>query len=139
MAIQKEKKVEDRPDLTPMIDVVFQLLIFFVVTTTFLSDTGIPLDLPEAGTGQQESMRPEMSVRIAADGSIRFQGEMVSLADLEQRLQRAREASPQEALTIYGDGRVDLETIVKVMDLARRVKVPGLVLATQEPVVPPAP
>ncbi len=133
------RRAEARIDLSPLIDVVFQLLIFFVVTTTFLSDTGIPLDLPEAGTGQQESMRPEMSVRIAADGSIRFQGEMVSLADLEQRLQRAREASPQEALTIYGDGRVDLETIVKVMDLARRVKVPGLVLATQEPVVPPAP
>ncbi len=133
------RRAEARIDLSPLIDVVFQLLIFFVVTTTFLSDTGIPLDLPEAGTGQQESMRPEMSVRIAADGSIRFQGEMVSLADLEQRLQRAREASPQEALTIYGDGRVDLETIVKVMDLARRVKVPGLVLATQEPEVPPAP
>jgi biopolymer transport protein ExbD len=139
MAFPLPRRAEARIDLSPLIDVVFQLLIFFVVTTTFLADTGIPLELPEAGTGQQETMRPEMSVRIAADGSLRFQGAMVSLADLEARLRQARAAAPEEALIIYGDGRVDLETIVKVMDLARRVQIPGLVLATQEPVVPPTP
>jgi biopolymer transport protein ExbD len=71
MAFPLPRRAEARIDLSPLIDVVFQLLIFFVVTTTFLADTGIPLELPEAGTGQQETMRPEMSVRIAVSTSPR--------------------------------------------------------------------
>jgi biopolymer transport protein ExbD len=130
-------RAEARIELSPLIDVVFQLLIFFVVTTTFLSDTGIPLELPDAETGQQERIEEELAVRISADGAVHFQGDLVSLADLESRMQQARDESPDQALTIYGDGSVDYETVVKVMDVGRRVGVPGIVLATEEP--PPSP
>jgi len=129
-------KSDPRIDISPLIDVVFQLLIFFVVTTTFLTDSGIPLDLPEAASGQNESVREEMAVRVARDGGIRFQGELVSLDELRGLLVKAVEASPSEALTIYGDGQVDYETVVQVMDAARRASVPGIVLATDKPAAP---
>ena len=131
-----QRKREARIDISPLVDVVFQLLIFFVVTTTFLSDSGIPLDLPEAGSGQHETAAQDLSVRISADGAIRFHGEVVSLVDLETRLQAAVAASPDGAVTIYGDGSVDYETIVQIIDLARRVEARGVVLATEEPVSP---
>lgn len=126
-------KSDPRIDISPLIDVVFQLLIFFVVTTTFLTDSGIPLELPEAASGQNESVREEMSVRLTRDGALRFNGEMVSLDDLHERLAAAVKAAPSEALTIYGDGQVDYETVIQVMDVARRASVPGIVLATEKP------
>jgi len=126
-------KSDPRIDISPLIDVVFQLLIFFVVTTTFLTDSGIPLELPEAASGQNESVKEEMSVRVARDGGLRFQGEMVSLDDLHTILVEAVKKAPGEALTIYGDGQVDYETVIQVMDVARRAKVPGIVLATEKP------
>ena len=131
-----QRKREARIDISPLVDVVFQLLIFFVVTTTFLSDSGLPLDLPDAESGQQETAVQDLSVRISADGAIRFQGEPVSLADLESRLQAAIAASPQGAVTIYGDGSVDYETVVQIIDLARRAEARGVVLATEEPASP---
>lgn len=131
-----QRKREARIDISPLIDVVFQLLIFFVVTTTFLSDSGMALDLPDAGSGQHETAAQDLSVRISADGAIRFQGQTVSLADLEARLQAAVAASPEGAVTIYGDGSVDYETIVQIIDLARRVEARGVVLATENPVSP---
>jgi biopolymer transport protein ExbD len=134
MPLPLPRRADPRIELSPLIDVVFQLLIFFVVTTTFLSDTGIPLELPDAETGQQERIEQALAVRIAADGAIHFQGDVVSLADLETQMRDALERTPDQALTIYGDGRVDYETIVQVMDVARRTNVPGIVLATEEPV-----
>ena len=127
------RRREARIDISPLVDVVFQLLIFFVITTTFLTDTGLPLDLPDAESGQQETAVQDLSVRVSADGGLRFQGEMLSLADLEARLRQAIAASPDGAVTIYGDGRVDYETVVQVIDLARRAQARGIVLATEEP------
>jgi biopolymer transport protein ExbD len=129
-------KADPRIDISPLIDVVFQLLIFFVVTTTFLTDSGIPLELPEAASGQNETVREEMSVRVARDGGLRFNGELVSLDDLQRLLVEAVKKSPSEALTIYGDGQVDYETVIQVMDVARKASVPGIVLATEKPLTP---
>ena len=138
MPLPIPRKPDLKIDISPLVDVVFQLLIFFVVTTTFLSDTGIPLELPEAESGQQQGTEQEdLSVRIAADGAIQFQGEVVSLADLETKMRQFFAQTTKEAITIYGDGSVDYETIIQVMDVVRRVEVPGIVLATQEPLSPP--
>ena len=131
------KRRPARIDISPLVDVVFQLLIFFVITTTFLTDSGIPLDLPEAESGEQESVVEDLSVRVSADGGISFQGRTLSLADLEARLREAIATSPTSAVTIYGDGRVDYETVVKVIDLARRAEASGIVLATEQPAEEP--
>ena len=137
MAFILPKKREARIDLSPLIDVVFQLLIFFVVTTTFLTDSGIPLDLPQAESGQQEMSEQPLSVRVSADGAIRFQGEMVSIADLESMMRQAVSQSSNGSVTIYGDGGVDYETVVQVIDVARRAEAKGVVLATEQPVAEP--
>lgn len=133
MAFPLPGKREARIDISPLVDVVFQLLIFFVVTTTFLTDSGMPLDLPQAESGETETAVEDLSVRVSADGALTFRGEPLSLVDLERRLREAVETSESGAVTIYGDGRVDYETVVQVIDLARRVKATGVVLATEQP------
>ena len=82
-------------------------------------------------------MEEELAVRVGADGGIRFRGNSVPLGQLEARLREAVEASPGQALTIYGDGRVNYETVVRVMDAARKARAPGIVLATEEPAAAP--
>jgi biopolymer transport protein ExbD len=124
---------EAQVNLTPLVDVVFNILIFLILTTTFLSDTGIPLDIPEAGTGEPSSREEAFTVQVAPDGAIRFKGKEVSLADLETGIRDALSQAPGQSLTIFGDAKADYETIIQVMDVARRCDVAGIVLATQEP------
>ena len=131
------RKREPRIELAPMLDVVFNLLIFFFVTTTFLTDKGLPLTLPESKSAEAGAGPAPLTVRVTSDGAIHFAGRLVSLADLEASLKAAISASPDGNVTIEGDGRVDYETIVKVMDSARRAQARGIVLATREP--PPSP
>ena len=132
-------KREARIDISPLVDVVFQLLIFFVVTTTFLTDSGLPLDLPQAESGESEAAVEELSVRVSADGGVSFRGQNLTLADLEVLLRKAVADSPTGAVTIYGDGRADYETVVQVIDLARKVEARGVVLATEPVPVEPGP
>ena len=137
MPFARRRRPEPRIDLAPMVDVVFNLLIFFFVTTTFLTDTGIPLRLPEAATAETGAREEPLLVRIGADGAVRFRDQVVTLSDLESGLQAALQSSPEGSVTIEADGRVDYETIVKVMDAARRARARGIVLATSPP--PPEP
>ena len=130
MPLARRRRPEPRIDMAPMLDVVFNLLIFFFVTTTFLTDTGIPLRLPESTTAEAGADPEPLLVRIAADGAVRFGERIVSLADLESGLTAALSTSSEGSVTIEADGRVDYETIVKVMDAARRAKARGIVLAT---------
>lgn len=133
MPFARRRRPEPRIDLAPMLDVVFNLLIFFFVTTTFLTDAGIPLRLPEANTAETGAEEVPLVVRVGADGAVHFGERVVSMADLESDLTLALRASSEGSVTIEADGRVDYETIVKVMDAARRARARGIVLATRPP------
>jgi len=138
MRSARQRRPDPRIDLAPMVDVVFNLLIFFFVTTTFLTDTGIPLRLPESTTAEAGADAEPLLIRVGVDGAVRFGERVVSMADLETDLEAALRTSSDGSVTIEADGQVDYETIVKVMDAARRAKARGIVLATSPPPPPPA-
>ena len=105
-------------NLTPMIDVIFQLLIFFMVATTFQDpEREIDVELPEASTGEPlEVELDEIVINIKRDGALFLSGEEVSREELIRRLGRAAEIDPEIPVTIRGDRLVHHEQVVGVMD-----------------------
>ena len=105
-------------NLTPMIDVVFLLLIFFMVTTTFLEpEESLEVDLPQAASGgASEAEREELVVTVLADGSTWLAGAPVSADELRGRLEEAARDDPETPVTIRGHRRASHESIVAVMD-----------------------
>ncbi len=127
---------DDEPvlNLTPMIDVVFQLLIFFMVATTFLDpEKEIEIELPEASSGTEtEAEADEIIINVLADGGIVVSGERMTTDELLARLESAARTNPQMAVTIRGDRLVHHEHIVGVMDACGQAGLFNLAVGTME-------
>ncbi len=129
MRLEKGRRRKALINVTSLIDVVFLLLIFFVVTSTFLERPGIDLSLPEAGSSASEVA--EVSVRIAADGGLYVDASPVTPDELTEVLEaRLREAGTTE-VTLEADRRVPHGRVVAAMDAARKAGATGLVVATR--------
>jgi biopolymer transport protein ExbD len=129
MRLEKGRRRKALINVTSLIDVVFLLLIFFVVTSTFLERPGIDLSLPEAGSSASEVA--EVSVRIAADGGLYVDASPVTPEQLTEVLgARLREAGTTE-VTLEADRRVPHGRVVAAMDAARKAGATGLVVATR--------
>lgn len=131
MELQHRRKRDVRIDLSALIDVVFLLLIFFAVSATFLDQSGLELELPEAETGTPREEQ-ELTVWIAADGTVRFKDENVSLADLESRLVRAMEGVERRFVVLEADRLTPLESVVAVLDSARKAGARGVTIAARQ-------
>lgn len=109
-------------NLAPMIDVVFLLLIFFMVATTFAQqEKEMSLDLPTAESGDEAQNNPEeIVINLLSDGRMRVMGEDVAEEALESMLVRAARSNPETPVTIRGDRDVVLQRVVSVMDACRR-------------------
>jgi biopolymer transport protein ExbD len=113
-----------------MVDVVFLLIIFFMVSTTFIStESGLPVDLPQAQTAQaQPSDLP--TVTITADGALFVAGAPVGLEDLVAVLQQAIEQSAQGTVVLRADEGVPHGLVVEVMDRIRLAGAERIAIAT---------
>ncbi len=105
-------------NLTPMIDVVFLLLIFFMVATTFLEpEKQLEIDLPRAESGgSADEERDEIVINVTSDGRVLLSGEEVDESGLRTALRSAADRDPATAVTIRGDRAARHESIVGVMD-----------------------
>ena len=117
-------------DLTPMVDVVFLLIIFFMVSTTFIStETGLPVELPQAQSAQaQASDLP--TVTVTSDGRVFFAGTLVALDALVGVLQVAITSSGQATVVLRADENVAHGLVVEVMDLIRQAGAERIAIAT---------
>ena len=115
-----------RVDMSPLIDIVFLLLIFFAVTTTFLEESAMDLELPESSTSEaMQSTR--IVVEITASGEIRWQGEAVTVEQLEARIGDLSEEE-RERITVRADSSIELGLAVKVIDALRNGGAGGITL-----------
>jgi biopolymer transport protein ExbD len=108
-------------NLAPMIDVVFLLLIFFMVATTFVQrEKEMGLDLPQAESGEdaREDL-DELVINLLQDGTMRLNGADYDEDGLRNALGRAAKANPETPVTIRGDKDVVLQRVVFVMDACR--------------------
>lgn len=113
-------------DLSPLMDVVFLLLIFFLVTTTFLPDAAMELELPDSETATSSELTPTV-ISVGEDGGIQIDGRAVSVDELRAAVEALPEADRQR-ITVRADSRVGYGVIVGIIDALRNAGVEGLSL-----------
>jgi biopolymer transport protein ExbD len=125
---RKQRKIQI--DMSPLIDIVFLLLIFFAVSTTFLESSGLELELPQAQTGTAQEVL-DLTVWIDAEGTIRFDGSDVELEQLHDDLVPMLAEDERKFVIVQADKNTRLERVVEVMDVARRAGARGLTIASE--------
>ncbi len=121
--------------LAPMIDIVFLLLIFFIVTWQFSrSETELNVSVPTAEEGA-ELTRPkgEIIINVMADGTIRVEGMTMNLGQLNQKLAAIAKQYNNQPVRIRGDGGVPYQSIVEVIDTCQKSGIWNISFATQRP------
>ena len=121
--------------LAPMIDIVFLLLIFFIVTWQFSrSETELNVSVPTAEEGS-ELNRPkgEIIINVLSDGAIRVEGLTVDLPQLLDKLSAIAKQFENQPVRIRGDGNVAYQRIVEVIDTCQKAGIWNISFATQRP------
>jgi len=115
--------------MTPLIDMVFILLIFFVVTTSFVSETGLNIERPLSSSSE---MLPRESVPVAvnANGQIAVDGRRTGLFSIRPLLERRLRSQPGLAVVIVADRVVPVDRVVRVMDEVKAAGISQIALAT---------
>jgi len=115
--------------ITPLIDMVFILLIFFVVTTSFISETGLDIQRPQSSSSEA-LLRDSIPVAISADGRITIDSQRIGLFSIRPFLQRRLRMQPELAVVIVADKAVSVDRVVRVMDEIRTAGIQDVALAT---------
>jgi biopolymer transport protein ExbD len=123
-------------NLTPLIDVVFLLLIFFMVSTTFTRETQLSIDLPEAEGKPREEVKKQIEILVDESGQFRVNGQ--ALVDSRMRTLQAaiyKESSGDTTLPmiITADAQAKHESVVQAMDAAGQMGFVQLSITTRQP------
>ena len=124
MKFSTAKEENDEINLTPLIDVVFLLLIFFMLTTTFKQEAALSIDLPEANALEQQDMPISIVVFIDKEGRYALNGNVLqhySPIDLRQSLQQLRSEKGDLKLLIRADGESTHQSVIWLLDAAAAV------------------
>ncbi|MFL2863725.1 MAG: ExbD/TolR family protein [Pirellulaceae bacterium] len=117
-SIQRQRRPSIRMELSPLIDCIFQLLIFFMLSSTFLTPA-IQLTLPSAtaGTSQNEL---EIIITLSEEGDVYLNNTKTSLISLKSELQRMLTESSHKSVTIRGDQNMPYSAFLDALDIAKR-------------------
>lgn len=118
-------------DLTPMLDVVFIMLIFFIVTASFIKEAGIEVNRPEASTSQKKE-NVNILVAISGGNEIWIDQRRVDERSVRSVIERLHAENPKGAIVIQADKNSNTKTVTAVMDAARAAGVFDVSLATEE-------
>ena len=127
-ANQNDEEMITAINVTPLVDIVLVLLIVLMVTSSYLVNKAINVELPKAATG--ETTTPTMSISIDADGKHYLDGSAIELPELQDRVRAAYSKDPDVKAIISADGRVKHAEVVTVIDLLRREKVTKFAINT---------
>jgi len=119
MAFQRRLQPMVNVDLVPMIDVVFQLVVFFMLSSTLVTRTGLNLDLPDA-TSAQETVTTSVVLTVESREAITLGDDIYTLEELSAVLGERREEYEGRAISIEADTSLDYGTMVAVLDILRR-------------------
>ncbi|MBW1705466.1 MAG: biopolymer transporter ExbD [Deltaproteobacteria bacterium] len=131
MRFRKPKEEESSLGIAPLIDVVFLLLIFFMVTSHFNVASGIPIRLPKVAQKAYDRDDQKIMIVIDREGRTYLKGEKIDLKDLGPRLQNIVEKEDLIHLLLQADKDVKHGMVVHVMDLAKRAGVSSIIIAAQ--------
>ncbi len=136
MKFRRQSREELNVNLTPLIDVVFLLLIFFMVSTTFTRETQLSVDLPEATGLIREEVDRQVEILIDEAGSYRVNGQALvdtTMRTLQAAVYKVSEGDTTLPLVISADAQTPHESVVRAMDAAGQMGFSRLSIASVQP------
>jgi biopolymer transport protein ExbD len=129
MDFEGRARIHTHLEMAPLIDVVFLLLIFFMLTTTFMVQEAVELQIPQSETGGEAD--PSALVIVLSHSDLTFNGESVSLEELKNALLEPLRADSDRAVTLMTDAEMPVQRILQVMDRIRSAGGRNVALATE--------
>ena len=120
---------ESEIDLTPMLDVVFIMLIFFIVTASFVKEAGIDVNRPDAPSSNEPVENTNILIRINANDEIWIDRRLIDPRALRANIERLHAENPKGSVVIMADTKSTNKMLVSVMDSARQAGVYNISIA----------
>ncbi len=129
MEFKGRARIHSHLDIAPLIDIVFLLLVFFMLTSTFLKPEAIDLELPESASAEASDETP-IVVALNAEGEMSLNNEPVSVTDLRAGIQSLLKENTDQAVTLKSDAHTEVQLLLQVMDEIRAAGGRNISLAT---------
>lgn len=128
-----QTQVEDESEIniTPMLDVVFIMLIFFIVTATFVKEAGIDVNRPDAETAVQQE-KANILIAIGPNNDIWIDRRQVDIRSVRPTIERLHAENPQGTVVIQADKESKTDMLIQVMDASRQAGVYNVSIAARE-------
>lgn len=142
MKFQRQRREEVGVNLTPLIDVVFLLLIFFMVSTTFTRETQLSIDLPEAQGTPKENEERQIEILVDETGHYRVNGDPLidtQMRTLQAAIYKISAGDTTMPMIISADAQAAHKDVVQAMDAAGQMGFVHLSITTRQPAEQPTP
>ncbi len=134
MRLPDDADIPAQINIVPMIDVIFAILTFFIISTLFLTRSeGLPVDLPQASTAKQSTRPVQVTLTVNKTGEIFLNQQGITIEQLEAGIKQKVKPNQEVMVVLNADAGVDHGKVVVVMDKVRRVKGAKLAIATRKP------
>ena len=128
----KKNREESEINITPMLDIVFIMLIFFIVTTSFVKEISIDVNRPTKSPIKEQKKSEVVSVRISAEGQIFVKDRLITLDGVRANIESNLALKPQATVVVVSDREADAGFLVKVIDQSRLAGARNVSLAAQK-------
>ncbi|MEB3825873.1 ExbD/TolR family protein [Phormidium sp. CCY1219] len=134
MRLPDEPETQAQINIVPMIDVIFSILAFFIISSLFLSKSeGLPVNLPQASTAKVQTEAKKLTISIDEKGNVMLDEEVMELEALEKAVRDRIESESISVVVLKADKTVDHGEVVEVMDRVRRIEGAKLAIAAEKP------
>ena len=130
MEFEARKRIKTHLDIAPLIDIVFLLLIFFMLTANFIMQPGIKIKLPTAQTAKPQE-EEKLTIFISRENNIFLNDQNVNIDELRETVKMELESVPKKIIVLKADESVNLGLAVKVMDISKQAGANGIVISAE--------
>ncbi|MCH2479065.1 MAG: biopolymer transporter ExbD [Gammaproteobacteria bacterium] len=128
----KKNREESEINITPMLDIVFIMLIFFIVTTSFVKEISIDVNRPTKSPIKEQKKSEVISVRISGEGQIFVQDRLITLDAVRANIESSLALKPEATVVVVSDREADAGFLVKVIDQSRLAGARNVSLAAKK-------
>lgn len=132
MQFEGRRRTGQVPNLTPLIDIVFLLLVFFMLTSHFVQEQALDIDLPVADSGEAVTEDNQLEVVLSPEGHLLIDDHIVETDNLEAVLRQHLEGRDDKLVRVRGDRGAPLGKAVSVLDAARKAGADGVDIVTEQ-------
>jgi len=131
MDFEGRARIHSHLDIAPLIDIVFLLLVFFMLTSTFMVPEAIELELPESSSAIATDTTP-IIVSLNQQGQLALNDQSIKLEQLQQMIKPLITQNAESAITVKSDARTEVQSLLKIMDEIRSAGGTNIALATTQ-------